>query len=75
VNLKTVLCIGNMTMKTTGSLSNMSLQQLNEMNDKAKRLVELMKRGIVEFIFKKKSTGKTRKAKGTLKRDLIPAEF
>ena len=33
-----------------------------------------MKRGIVEFVFKKKSNGKIRKAKGTLKRDLIPAE-
>lgn len=45
------------------------------MNSKAKRLVELMKLGIVEFIFKKKSTGQSRKAKGTLKRDLIPPEF
>ena len=44
------------------------------MNDKAKRLCELMKQGIVEFIFKKKSTGKARRAKGTLKRDLIPAK-
>lgn len=34
----------------------MTLKQLNEMNDKAKRLVELMKQGIVEFIFTKKST-------------------
>lgn len=42
------------------------------MNDKAKKLCELMKQGIVEFIFKKKSNGKTRRAKGTLKRDLIP---
>lgn len=33
-----------------------------------------MKKGIVEFIFKKKSTGKMRKAHGTLKRDLIPPE-
>ena len=31
-----------------------------------------MKQGIVEFIFKKKYTGKLRRAKGTLKRDLIP---
>jgi len=44
------------------------------MNSKAKRLVELMKKGIVEFIFKKRSNGKMRKAKGTLKRSLIPAE-
>ena len=61
-------------MRTTDSLSNASLQQLFEMNDKARRLVELMKKGIVYFIFKKKSTGKTRKAHGTLKRDLIPPE-
>lgn len=33
-----------------------------------------MKKGIVEFIFKKVSTGKKRKAKGTLKRDIIPPE-
>lgn len=33
-----------------------------------------MKKGIVEFIFKKKSNGKIRRAKGTLKRDLIPPE-
>jgi len=52
----------------------MNLKELNEMNSKAKRLVELMKKGIVEFIFKKKSTGKIRRAKGTLKRDLIPPE-
>ena len=44
------------------------------MNDKAKKLCELMKKGIVEFIYKKKSTGKMRRAKGTLKRDLIPPE-
>ena len=44
------------------------------MNDKAQRLVELMKKGIVYFLFKKKSTGKPRKAHGTLKRDLIPPE-
>ena len=44
------------------------------MNSKAKKLCELMKKGIVEFLFKKKSTGKDRKAKGTLKRDLIPPE-
>lgn len=44
------------------------------MNNKAKQLVELMKSGIVQFIFKKKSNGKTRKANGTLKRDLIPKE-
>ena len=55
-------------------MANLSLQQLNEMNSKAKRLVELMKKGIVEFIFKKRSNGKMRKAKGTLKRSLIPAE-
>ena len=44
------------------------------MNNKAKHLCELMKKGIVEFIFKKKSNGKIRKARGTLKRNLIPAE-
>ena len=59
-------------MTRNSSLSDMSLKQLNEMNDKAQKLCELMKRGIVEFIFKKKSTGKLRRAKGTLKRDLIP---
>lgn len=47
---------------------------LNEMNDKAQHLVDLMKQGIVEFMFKKVSTGKNRKARGTLKRDLIPKE-
>lgn len=31
-----------------------------------------MKQGIVEFLYKKKSTGKMRRAHGTLKRDLIP---
>ena len=61
-------------MSSTNSLSNMSLNQLNEMNNKAKRLVELMKKGIVQFVFKKKSNGKIRKAKGTLKKDLIPKE-
>ena len=61
-------------MTTTSSLFDMSLKQLNEMNDKAKRLVELMKKGIVEFMFVKKSTGQKRKARGTLKRDLIPPE-
>lgn len=61
-------------MSSTNSLSNMSLKQLNEMNNKAKRLVELMKKGIVQFVFKKKSNGKIRKAKGTLKKDLIPKE-
>ena len=55
-------------------MSDMSLKQLNEMNSKAKRLVELMKKGIVQFAFKKKSNGKIRKAKGTLKKDLIPKE-
>lgn len=55
-------------------LQDMSLKQLEEMNAKAKRLCELMKKGIVQFIYKKKSTGKIRKAKGTLKRDLIPPE-
>lgn len=44
------------------------------MNGKARKLCDLMKRGIVEFVFKKKSNGKIRRAKGTLKRDLIPAE-
>ena len=33
-----------------------------------------MKQGIVDFIFKKKSTGKKRKAKGTLRRSIIPKE-
>ena len=61
-------------MSSTNSLSNMSLKQLNEMNNKAKRLVKLMKKGIVQFVFKKKSNGKIRKAKGTLKKDLIPKE-
>lgn len=46
-----------------------------EMNDKAKHLVNLMKQGVVEFIFQKVSTGKKRKARGTLKRSLIPPEF
>lgn len=47
---------------------------LCEMNDKAKKLCDLMKLGIVEFVFKKKSTGQLRKAHGTLKRDIIPPE-
>lgn len=64
-----------MTMKTTSSFSDCSYQMLCEMNDKAKKLCDLMKQGIVEFIFKKKSTGKMRHAKGTLKRSLIPPEF
>lgn len=55
-------------------MQNLTLHQLNEMNSKAQRLVELMKKGIVEFLYVKKSTGKPRKAKGTLKRDLIPPE-
>ena len=33
-----------------------------------------MKKGIVEFIFKKKSTGKLRRAKGTLDKSIIPPE-
>ena len=52
----------------------LTLKQLNEMNDKAKKLCDLMKKGIVDFVFKKKSTGEMRKAKGTLKIDLIPPE-
>jgi len=44
------------------------------MNNKARRLCELMKKGIVAFVFKKKSNGEIRKAHGTLKRDLIPQE-
>ena len=64
-----------MIVRTTSSLSDMTLQMLMEMNEKAKRLCELMKQGPVEFIFKKVSTGKKRKARGTLKRDLIPPEF
>ena len=47
---------------------------LTEMNDKAQHLVNLMKQGIVEFLFQKVSTGKARKAHGTLKRDLIPKD-
>ena len=50
-----------------------SLQLLFEMNEKARKLVELMRKGIVEFVFVKKSTGKRRTAHGTLKKDLIPA--
>ena len=49
-------------------------KMLCEMNEKAKKLCELMKQGIVEFVFVKKSTGKRRKAHGTLKRDIIPPE-
>ena len=49
-------------------------QLLCEMNEKAKKLCDLMKQGIVEFIFVKKSTGQRRKAHGTLKRDIIPPE-
>ena len=52
----------------------LTYQLLCEMNEKAKKLCELMKQGIVEFIFVKKSTGKRRKAHGTLKRDIIPPE-
>lgn len=52
----------------------MELELLIEMNKKAQKLVDLMKKGIVEFMFIKKSTGKKRKAHGTLKRDLIPKE-
>lgn len=48
---------------------------LTEMNDKAKRLVKLMKQGIVDFVFQKVSTKKDRPAHGTLRRDLIPPEF
>lgn len=48
---------------------------LTEMNDKAQRLVKLMKQGIVDFVFQKVSTGKKRTAHGTLRRDLIPPEF
>ena len=62
-------------MKTTGSFHDLSLQMLTEMNDKAKRLVKLMKQGIVDFVFQKMSTGKRRVAHGTLRRDLIPPEF
>ena len=47
---------------------------LCEMNDKARRLCDLMKQGIVEFMFVKKSTGKKRTAHGTLNRKLIPPE-
>lgn len=61
-------------MRNISSLSDTSLTQLCEMNHKAQQLCELMKKGIVEFIFKKKSTGKMRKAHGTLKRSLIPPE-
>lgn len=62
-------------MKTTGSFHDLSLQMLTEMNDKAQRLVKLMKQGIVDFVFQKMSTGKRRVAHGTLRRDLIPPEF
>lgn len=62
-------------MKSTSSLSNLPLYMLMEMNDKAKHLCKLMKQGVVEFTFKKVSTGKKRKARGTLKRDIIPPEF
>ncbi len=44
------------------------------MSSKAQKLCDMMKHGIVEFIFKKKSTGKKRKAHGTLDRSLIPPE-
>lgn len=64
-----------MIVRTTSSLSDMTLQMLMEMNEKAKRLCELMKQGPVEFVFKKVSTGKKRRARGTLNRDLIPPEF
>ena len=64
-----------MIVRTTSSLSDMTLQMLMEMNEKAKRLCELMKQGPVEFVFKKVSTGKKRRAYGTLKRDIIPPEF
>ena len=56
------------------SLLDMDLKQLDEMNGKARRLCALMKKGIVQFIFKKKTNGKIRKARGTLKKDLIPIE-
>ena len=64
-----------MIVKAISSLSNLSLQMLTEMNAKAEHLVKLMKQGIVEFIYKKISTGKNRRARGTLRRDLIPPEF
>lgn len=53
---------------------SLTYQMLCEMNDKAKKLVELMKKGIVEFMFIKKSTNEKRKAHGTLNRKLIPLE-
>lgn len=62
-----------MTKKNMNSLSDMDLSLLVEMNAKAQRLVELMKKGIVEFIYTKSSTGKERKAHGTLDPKLIPA--
>jgi len=71
----TVPSIGDMIVKSISSLSDMSLNMLEEMNSKAKHLCDLMKQGIVEFIFQKMSTGKNRKARGTLKRDLIPNEY
>lgn len=55
-------------------MSGLDLKLLFEMNEKARKLVDLMKKGIVEFVFVKKSTGKRRTAHGTLKRDLIPPE-
>lgn len=54
--------------------NNLSFEILCEMNKKAQQLVKLMKQGIVEFMFKKASTGKMRKAHGTLNRSLIPPE-
>ena len=52
----------------------MNLRILIEMNEKAQRLVELMKKDIVEFVFQKASTGKERTAHGTLDPDRIPKE-
>ena len=62
-------------MQMDNEESTYTYEMLCEMNLRAKKLIELMKQGIVEFLFKKKSTGKNRKAKGTLRRDLIPPEF
>lgn len=44
------------------------------MNDKAKQLVQLMHKGIIEFFYKKASTGELRKAHGTLNSKFIPPE-
>lgn len=61
-------------MQQNNSSSDISFKLICEMNKKAQELVELMKKDIVEFIFKKASTGEMRKAHGTLDPKRIPAE-